>query len=142
MVLLHRSTTHFDLVREKYSPNNLEHPVRSVITNGEERYVFGYHFIPLQHRSRCIANHNPILLRSVVSVDYDYSRAYYIEGNEQSVSSAGGTLGSATRRSKISGIDSKGVSGGGTTLSTDEASFEVRFRKQIVREETLIVIGM
>jgi len=74
-----------------------------------------------------------------VSVDYDYSRAYYISGNEQSVSSAGGTLGSATRRSKLSGLESKGVSG--TTLSTDEASFEARFRKPVIREETLIIIG-
>jgi hypothetical protein len=112
----------------------LEPPTRATKKNVDEsRYAFstnvdpfGWTFLYLQS------------IHSVVSVDYDYSRAY-VGGNEQSVSSAGGTLGSATRRSKISGLESKGVSG--TTLSTDEASFEARFRKRIVREETLIVVG-
>jgi len=80
---------------------------------------------------------------SITTVDYDYSRLYG-GGVDSSVSSAGGTLGSATRQSKLSGTDTINSPALVGALFADDSSFEARFRNQSrtnIREEVIDVIA-
>lgn len=75
---------------------------------------------------------------SVATVDYDYSRAYGGAG-EQSLSEAGGTLGSRTRQTTGAEEDPAmlAVPGSGNTIFSDDPTFDQAYED--VREEIIDV---
>jgi len=75
---------------------------------------------------------------SVATVDYDYSRAYG-GGGDNSVSSAGGTLGSLTRAGKSSNM----ASGASQSLFSDDVSFDANYQSQpqTLKEERIDVVA-
>ncbi|KAG7366741.1 hypothetical protein IV203_029411 [Nitzschia inconspicua] len=79
--------------------------------------------------------------QSIATVDYDYSKAY--GGGDNSVSSAGGTLGDRTNN--FSAIDPSHAAATGATLGPfdDDASFENHYRApgSNVKEEVLHVFA-
>jgi len=81
--------------------------------------------------------------QSVVTMDFDYSKAYG-GGGDSIVSSVGGTLGSGTRAGATTGSGTAGLAaaggGGGQSIFSDDASFDQHYRtgaRSGVKEELI-----
>lgn len=84
-----------------------------------------------------------VLLRSVATVDYDYSKAYGGGGDTSVVSSAGGTFGSQTHGQSVLDPRTAGATGAALGNFSDDNSFEAAYRdpNANVKEELLNIFA-